>query len=212
MDIDRFIKTYPRLYHMAHEEALAGILRHGLLSTSALLDLFEVVASQREVIETRMRPKSVAVEHLIHGRAVIRDQKPIGNDLRLAQALGDSATPSEWHRLLNSKVFFWVTEQRLERLRKARAYRHSSQLVLVLDTAKVLTIAADRLWLSSMNSGACMPFAHPRAPAIFQRLKDYDFDAWKKKRGIADAVVECAIDASLFPIKPLLISATIVPP
>jgi len=210
MEAERFIDTYPRLYHMAHENALDGILRHGLLSTSALLDLFEVGNDQRRQIENYMRRDSVPIEHKKYGRAVIRDQKPIGNDSRLAGALGDSATPTEWHRLLNSKVFFWVTEERLQRLRKARAYRHSRHLVLTLDTEKVVAAAGDCLWISSMNSGACMPFAHPRAPSIFQRLEHYDFDTLKKARGVGNAIVECAIDDRLFPIQPSLISARVV--
>jgi hypothetical protein len=197
---------------MAYEDAMPGILRHGLRSTSALLDLFEVTGEQRKQIETRIRRECVAVEHSIHGKAVIRDQKPIGSDERLAKALGESTTPDKWHGLLNSKVFFWVTKKRLETLRKARAYRGSSHLILTLDTEKVVAVAADRLWLSSMNSGACMPFAHPRSPAIFRRLGDYDFEYWRKKRGEGEAVVECAVDGLLYPIEPLLISANVAPP
>jgi hypothetical protein len=197
---------------MAHEDALPGILRHGLRSTSALLDLFEVGVEQRKEIETRMRHECVAIEHSIHGKAVIRDQKPIGSDGRLSKALGESATPDKWHRLLNSKVFFWLTPKRLETLRKARAYRASSHLILILDTKKVVAVAAHHLWLSSMNSGACMPFAHPRSPAIFRRLADYDFEYWRRKRGKDEAIVECAVDDLLATIEPLLISAKVVPP
>src|SRR5437867_2981350 len=141
MDSARFVRRFPRLYHMAHKDALDGILHHGLRSTSSLLDLFEVTGSQRAVIETQIRRNGVQIAHSTHGCAVIRDQKPIGNDSRLAKALGGSATPEEWHLLLNSKVFFWVTYDRLEIFRNARAYRDSPQLLLVLDTKKVVAVA-----------------------------------------------------------------------
>lgn len=196
---------------MAHQDALPGILKHGLLSTSALLDLFEIQGERRVEIETRMRPDSVVIEHPRHGRAVIRDQKPIVSDGRLDKALGGSATTVQWHLLLNSKVFFWVGEARLDNLRQARAYRNEPQLILVFDTRKVVDSAANEIWLCSINSGCCVPFPHPRTPDRFNRLEDYDFVYWRRKRGnIENAVVECAIDRGLYPIEPLLISNKIV--
>lgn len=77
---------------MAHSEALPSILQHGLLSTSALLDLFEIGGERRAKLETRMRPTSVPITHPVHGTAVVRDQKPIMNDARLEKSLGGSAT------------------------------------------------------------------------------------------------------------------------
>ena len=210
VDSTLFCDTYPRLFHMAHKDALPGILKHGLLSTSALLDLFEITGDRREKIETRMRPEGVVIEHPDHGQAVIRDQKPIGSDDRLTAALGGTATAAEWHLLLNSKVFFWVIPDRLEILRKARAYRDSAQLVLVLDTERVVRAAAERVWLCSMNSGACLPFAHSRSPDKFRRLADYDFDYWRRRRNVRSAVVECAIDRELQSVNSFLISAEVV--
>jgi hypothetical protein len=201
MDAAAFYNKFPRLYHMAHHEALPGIQKRGLLSTTALLDLFEIKGEERSRIETQMRRESVVIEHRMHGRAVIRDQKPIQSDKRLAQALGTSATPAEWHRLLNSKVFFWVDEDRLNTLRRARAYRHQPQLILILDTKRVVEAAQERIWLCDMNSGCCVPYPHPRSPERFRRLADAE-----------GKVVECAIDTELSPVESLLISATVVPP
>jgi Family of unknown function (DUF7002) len=211
MDATLFYKTYPRLYHMAHHEALPQILKYGLLSTSALLDLFEIHGERRVQIETRMRPASIVIEHPKHGRAVIRDQKPIVSDKRLAKALAGTATTAEWHLLLNSKVFFWVNRDRLDDLRRARAYRHDPQLILTLDTQRVVEATADKIWLCSINSGCCIPFPHERSPDRFRKLVDYAFDLWRRKKGGADkAVVECAIDGKLSGIKSLLISAEVV--
>ena len=211
MDPKLFYELYPRLYHMAHKDALHGILRHGLLSTSALLSLFEIRGEQRKELETRMRVESVRIDHPIHGRAVIRDQKPIMNDARLAKALHGTATASEWHRLLNSKVFFWVNESRLKDLRNAVTYKSDPQLVLTLDTRRVVEAAIDRIWLCPMNSGACKPMPHPRSPAIFQRIADFDLNYWaRKRRSAKKAVVECAIDGELKNIEPLLLSTEVI--
>jgi hypothetical protein len=196
---------------MAHVDALPRIRAHGLLSTTALLDLFEVPAEKRLAMETQMRKKSVVIEHPSLGRAVIRDQIPIGSDKQLTKSLEGTASAADWHRLLNSKVFFWVTRERLDRLRNAGAYRTSPQLILVLDTKRVVEAAEDRIWLSSMNSGAVGRFAHPRSPDTFQKLKNYDFDYWCKKRGgIENAVIECAIDRELQSVEQVVKSSHIV--
>jgi len=51
MDVSELIERYPRLYHATHMDAWPGIAAHGLLSTSALLDLFEIHGSRRFAIE-----------------------------------------------------------------------------------------------------------------------------------------------------------------
>ena len=86
--IERVAARYPQLFHMAASDAWDGILRRGLLSTSALLDLFEVVGSRREELEARRRPESVRISHPKHGTAVLRDQKPM-SETKLARCLRD---------------------------------------------------------------------------------------------------------------------------
>ena len=44
-------ERYPRLWHMAEVENWELIQRRGLLSTSALLDLFQYEGAKREAIE-----------------------------------------------------------------------------------------------------------------------------------------------------------------
>ena len=54
-----------------------NIRKHGLLSTTALLDLFEVRGEDRARIEERHRPECVEITHATHRRAVVRDQKSL---------------------------------------------------------------------------------------------------------------------------------------
>ena len=211
MDRKEFSRIFPRLYHMAHHQALPSILRHGLLSTSSLLDLFEIKGADREALESRMRPRSVPITHPVHGMAVVRDQKPIMSDVRLAQALDGSATPAEFHRLLNGKVFFWVTSDRLKTLRNAAEYRAEPQLVLTLDTEKLVAEFGDLISLCPMNSGACKPFAHPRTPAIFQPIEDYDFPYWKRRKGGAEkSVVECTVERGVYDVSRFIVETEFV--
>ena len=105
MDQERFVRRFPRLYHMASFESWPLIERHGLLSTSALLDLFEVEDAQRGAIESEWRSASIPIVHPVYGTAVVRDQLPLRPDL-LARCLLDGLLPRdlvpspEWTRLL----------------------------------------------------------------------------------------------------------------
>ena len=52
MDAAGLASMYPRLYHMAEEGSWPSIRRHGLLSTSALLDRCLVSGRRRAGIES----------------------------------------------------------------------------------------------------------------------------------------------------------------
>lgn len=186
------VERFPRLYHMAERGSWPSIRRHGLLSTSALLDLYEVTGAERARLERAHRPESVELVHPKLGRAVIRDQKPM-DDQGLRRALTDGLTPEDWYRILNAKVFFWLTEDRLNRLLGARAYRGLRHDVLVVDTRELLSEHAEEVVLSPLNSGATKPMPFPRGRSTFLRMDEYPFDVWDKKRSRQDPVVELAV-------------------
>src|SRR5688500_9803141 len=104
-------EVYPQLYHMAEEGTWQSISKNGLRSTSALFDLFEISGKARFEIESKRRRQSKTLTHETYGSAVIRDQKPL-RDSSLEKCLIDLTVP-EWYRVLNGKVFFWVTKDRL---------------------------------------------------------------------------------------------------
>lgn len=207
MNPDQVAAGYPRLYHMAHADAWPGIQQHGLLSTTALLDLFEVEEPLRTELETRRRPDLVAIEHPVHGRAVIRDNKPL-SDAKLERCLTDMAK-ADYYRLLNSKVFFWPTEQRLETLLRARAYRHTSHTVITVDTRRLLDRYAAAVTLSAINSGSTAYDPRPRGSQTFQRIEDYPYDDWRRKRGASTAIAEIAVDYAVFDVEDVAVMAQI---
>jgi len=196
VDPEAFAARYPALFHMADVNSWPSILRHGLLSTSALLDLFEVPESVQAEIESRHRPESITISHPAHGTAVIRDQKPM-SDGGLRKALGQELTPDQWYRLLNSKVFFWVDEGRLERLLNARAYRDHKHIVLTVRTEELLRRHMPLVTLSPINSGATKPAAAPRGRSTFLPFSDYPFEEWKRRRSGRDVVVELTVEGAV---------------
>ena len=207
MTPEQFCAAYPRLYHMADAAAWPSIRRHGLLSTSALLDLYGVSGEARERIECQRRAAAVAIEHPEFGPVSINDQHPM-SDESLRPALIDM-TPSEWYAHLNARVFFWVNEARLSRL--LNTYTRRERLVLVLDSAAVLARHAAQTMLSPINSGFSLRFPQWRGRATFQPLADYPFEEWVRKRGKADAVAECTVLGGVANVEAALVETRALP-
>jgi hypothetical protein len=208
MDAEQLIKNHPRLYHMAEKDAWLSIQKHGLLSTTALLDLFEIKGNQREALESAHRPESVTITHPTHGRAVVRDQKPM-SDSGLRRCLS-GVSPREWYQILNRKTFFWLTEERLHRLLSAGAYRAEGHCVLTVDTKALIIEHRDQITLSPINSGCTKPMPHPRDKGCFLRINDYDYAHWLKKRHKKDPVVEVAVDYSVPQIASMVLRVEIL--
>jgi hypothetical protein len=196
------VAYYPLLYHMAEEGTWDCIRQHGLLSTTALLDLYALDGPERVEIESAHRPESRAVTHDVHGTAVFRDQKPL-REASLQQCLV-GYTPAEWYRVLNGKVFFWVTERRLLNMLSAREYRNRTHCVLTVDTKQLLERHIERISLSPINSGSTLYQPQPRGKFTFLPITEYEFEARKKKRGPADAVAELCVDYSVPDISELV--------
>ena len=187
MDVDRFVEQYPRLYHAAGSGAWPSIRDRGLLSVTAMLDVFAVKAHERAAYESAQRTRTMEIPPGIAGTIALRDQRAIPPD-RLAKALNDGSTPEDWYRLINAKVFFWAEESRLYRWLDAREQRRAAYDVLTLDTRRVADVYHDTLWLCHMNSGSTWPTPHTRGVDVFQRLPGYP---------ALQAVVEVAIDYSM---------------
>ncbi len=164
-----------------------------LAQPTALLDLFEVKGEKRHAIESCRRSESVIIEHAVHGRAIIRDNKPM-DDKGLRRALL-GITPKEWYELLNRRVFFWLSEERLTTLLSAKAYRGAQHCILTVGTRSLLKRHSDTTWLCPINSGATKPMPHPRGRETFQRIDKYPFEHWRmKRRSPHKAIVELAVD------------------
>lgn len=191
MDADELVRRFPSLYHMAADGSWPSIASHGLLSATALLDLFEVPEPRRTEIEGRCRPDSVVIEHPQHGRAVIRDNKPL-LESRLRGCLQDGLTPEEWYRLLNRRTFFWPTRKRVDGLLGAATYRSAPQLVLTVPTKQIVALHRNAIALSTINSGATRPFAWPRGASTFLSIDDFDFES-RRHRG-QHAIAELTVD------------------
>ncbi len=185
------IGRWPRLFHMAEVGSWPSIERHGLRSTTALLDLFEIDGQGRIPIEAMRRPEAVAIHHPEFGTAWIRDNKPI-NETVLRRTLRGMTEP-EWYRTLNGRVFFWLTEKRLNGLRNAAANKGRDHTILVLDTERVLKRYGEQVELSPINSGAVHGGCKtPRGVGTFSKIRDYPW-AERRKINSAEPIVELTV-------------------
>ena len=181
----------PTLYHMAEAGSWPSIQRHGLLSTTALLDLFEV--ADRTPIEALRRPACVTLTHPVHGTAVVRDQKPM-TDGALRRCLQDGLAPTDWYRLINGRVYFWLNEARLTKLLAGKEYRDRPHDVLEIDTAAFVAAYRDRIELSAINSGATFALGPaPRGLTTFRTIDAFDYAARRNGRRLDQCVVEMTV-------------------
>ena len=175
-----------------------SIQRHGLLSTSALLDLYAAPEALRLAIDRALRPASVELRHQRYGRAVVRDQTPM-SEAALRQCLQGGITPDQWYAMLNSKVFFWPAKARLITLSNATLNRVRAHEVLEIDAAALVAAYRPAITLSPINSGATFPMKpSPRGPDTFLPIAEFGFGAspHRRKRP-GQSVVELAIEGAV---------------
>ena len=192
-ELEELIADCPTLYHMAERGSWPSIRDKGLLSTSALLDLYSMEGRQRCRIERAHRPRSVALRAVGLPGAVVRDQMPM-SDSGLRRCLPEHMSPSDWYQVLNGKAFFWLSKERLHRLTNARAYRDREHDILLVDTRSLVEAYRAEIWLCPINSGCTKPVARARDETTFEGVVDYPYSYWRRKRKKGDRVVELAVD------------------
>lgn len=203
VSIDELVGRHPFLWHMAERGSWPSITRHGLRSTTALLDLFEYSGEKRRAIESRKRGASVSITHPRLGTAVIRDNLPINETVLERTLVGYSL--QEWYQELNGRVFFWLSEERLGRLKGAAAYRERKHLVLKVDTRMLLERHIDSVELSTLNSGAVHAAAnYERGEGTFASLAEYRW-AERLRSHPREPAVELTVNYSVPDITELVV-------
>lgn len=193
-----FEGAYPVLFHISLARDVEQIMRHGLLSTTALLDLCEIEAEFRSRIEAHRRPKAISISHPIHGEFLINDQAPM-NASALAKCLID-LTPQQWCESLNNRVFLWPTRERVTKHIGAKLAVGTKRIVLAFDTRSLFeTLDVDLFELSPINSGNTMRKAAPRGSSTFRRFRNYPFHERSKSVGIKSAIAEVTYPYAITP-------------
>jgi hypothetical protein len=161
-------RTIRTAYHLVDERNWTSIQAHGLLSTKQL-----AAASGYDLGQLRLhRAKGLILSSGIR----IRDQSPMPPAV-LGKYLRDGLSPEDWYDLLNSKVFFWLDPDRLNRQR--RACGAAPQRVLVIDAARMLDKHGSRAAVTPINTGNAMRAAAPRGLSTFVPWARWTSDGWE---------------------------------
>jgi hypothetical protein len=193
-----FESAYPVLFHISLARDVEQIMRHGLLSTTALLDLCGIEGELRSRIEVYQRPKAISISHPVHGEFLTNDQAPM-NASALAKCLTD-LTPQQWCESLNSRIFLWPRRERVIRHIGAKLAAGTKRIVLAFDTRSLFeTLDVDLFELSPINSGNTMRKAAPRGSSTFRRFRDYPFHERRKSEGLKSAIAEVTYPYAITP-------------
>jgi len=209
MTPEELATRHPYLYHVTEPGAWKSIKQNGLLSTTRLLDLFEIDKEQRTTIETKRRLSPVVIEHSHYGKVIINDNLPL-IEKSLAKCLDHGLTTADWLRILNSRVFFWASKDGLNRLLGARLNRNRAREVLVVDTLSLAKAYTDQIELCPINSGATIRKPARRGLNTFSPLGKYSFEEWSKLRGRRDHIVEITIRDAIADITNHILDVSLV--
>jgi hypothetical protein len=192
VDAAQLAGLHPTLYHMAEGGSWPSIRDRGLLSTKAIVDLYQPAEEIKAEILTTVRRRKITLTRDGLPDVTVRDQMPAKF---LDVCLEEGVTPQEYLDALNGRVFFWVSAERLARLLQARLYRNLRHTVLHVDTAALLKAYLDRVQLAPYNTGSMhVPTAPKRGPGVFADLASYPYAEWARRRGTSgDAIVELTI-------------------
>lgn len=206
MEIEEFIRTNTCsvLYHMCEKGSWEGIQKRGLLSTTALLDLYKVRGERRFQLESQLRRKSETISNAEMpelGQAVLRDQDPMidrpESGIYLSRLLKDTSE-QQWFELLNRKTFFWVNQERLLVMLCARNYRYHPHWVIRVDSEALLRRHKDRVSLAWQNTGSLYS----------GKLRGQDTFVPFEECPVRGGVVELAVEYSIPDIADLAIDVT----
>jgi hypothetical protein len=189
MTKDELIRRFPRLYHMSETGSWPSIQKHGLLSTTALLDLYEISGKTRYMIESNVRRESVRIQHPKFGKAIIRDQRALcdkpSDGIYLKDCL-DSISVEQWCEFLNRRTFFWLDKKRLFWMLNSYMYQNRPHWVIIVDTQLLVGHYEATIALCDTNSGSIWN-AKKRGISSFKSIKDY------MSRYIAELAVEYSV-------------------
>jgi hypothetical protein len=201
-------ELHPRVFHTTAASAWPSIRRLGLQSTQRLVDLFIVGERQRAELLRQPRAESVALHKDGLPAVVIRDQKPMKF---INEKIDPGSSLQRYLDAINSRVFFWASRERLERLRGAKEYRSQPQIVLQVDTWQLIERYGSTIELCRFNSGAVTQKNHPmRGHRSWLPIAEYPYDEYRHRYGLTNALAEVTVTDAVPDIEDVLVDIEII--
>lgn len=176
MDITKFIRLRPFLYHLTDRRNLQNLLDNGgiLYSTTELVKKSSLSTTRKSELIRERRP--IHEEISVNGFSVyIRDQRPISIQ-NLKKCIPKEWIVGDYIQHLNKRVFFWPSVSRLTR--HYNRYAHEKPVIIKVDTSLLLQLNPHSEFCR-LNSGATRSSSHhdggppPRGGDTFLSATDY---------------------------------------
>jgi hypothetical protein len=159
---------------MVDEDNWKSVAQRGLLSASTLIDELPDV-EQRASLKRTFRPSTLVLQTGCR----LRDQKPMPPDC-LTRCLDQPLQPADWYALVNERVFFWISAERLQRHRAACLDR--AQVILAVDTEQLMARHAGEAEVTAFNSGNAKRLPARRGRRSFVPYRSWLDKAWLEER------------------------------
>jgi hypothetical protein len=141
-----------------------------LLPATLLLQRFVRDDAERAALQQRQRPRHVVLTEGVE----IRDQRPLP-EAALSGCLVD-LTAAQWYAMLNDRVFFWIDPARVNR--QLRACGTRPQVVLTIDTARLVAAYQAQVSVSPINTGNARRRPARRGTATFVPYTQWVDTGW----------------------------------
>ena len=189
----------PQLFHLTAGDAWESIQEHGLRSATWLVrarSLDEerataLLTAPREAVEVIGDPADPL------GHATLRDQKPL--TLSKLERLVEGITPENYIRLINDRVYFYMKAADVERVRGVRDAEGAPQLLLTLDSRRLLADYQGSVRVAKINTGATIGMQGRRGPRTWLAIDKFP--------GRATEVKEFTVLDGISDVTPYLVSA-----
>lgn len=161
MEINNFIKKRPYLFHLTSKDNIKNIIStKKLYSTKCIVETTECPEPNKILKEKRMEHKIIKHNDITY---MLRDQKPISEKL-LKGCLEEGMTFEQYYEMLNERVFWWPTIDRLTR--HYSRYESEKPKIIRVSTESVYKLNKSKIEFSHLNSGALRanPYLKGKSP------------------------------------------------
>lgn len=147
---------------------------------------------------------------------LVRDQRPMPPSA-LLRCLDAGISPQAWYRLVNAKVFFWASIERLNRHLAACGDR--PQTVIVVDSSRLLGRYGEAALVTAFNVGNARRRPPARGTRSFVPLAAWLATRWESeakpdcpRRAQSHPPAEIAIEGSVPDLMELVVEAVPIEP
>jgi hypothetical protein len=138
---------------------------------------------------------------------VIRDQKPMK---LIDEKIAPDSSLQQYLDAINSRVFFWPSRERLERLRGAKEYRSQRQLILHVTPGDSSSATGQPSSCAGSTPARSPRRTTRRVATAHGSIADYPYDEYRRRYGRGNELAEVTVLDAVPDIEDLLVDVEFV--